>query len=365
MMMTLVNALLQPNYSSNDLIRDLNSTKIETYPQCDSGYANLNTEIIPIDTIPAKDTCDQIVAKDTQKENTTIQMHIDIPNNQIITMTLINDEDVGNHNVSIISKDKTGTANAYTPWIYEFKVHFMKRKQSNIYGKNKKGESTNISINFINNNSMVHNVCNIYTILLCHSNYRTQNSRINNMNIKHLKLFKLSNNSNIYHLYVYLHKQLIAIFNLNKNIHINDDIYMIHKLIKHILYNMPNVEEITEIYIKLPVDLYNIIALKVADMTFNDNGWLRLEQLLNILCDTMNGNLNGFDIVWWNMQTCWTSFKKNLNGKWTKEFAVNCEVIPEDEEEIMAVYTILDGKNVPINIELKPKQLLIDLISEI
>lgn len=186
------------------------------------------------------------------------------------------------------------------------------------------------------------------------------------MNIKHLKLFKLVIDL-IIHLYLYLYKQFKQfkiMYNLNINIQ-NNDTYSMNEVIKYYLVNMTNLEKVTELWIKLPVNLYNSIAVKTVDITFNDDSWLRLEQLLNILCNITAENINDFDVVWWNMQTCWTAFKKNPNDKCIKEFTVNCEAISEDEEQIMVVYTIIDGKSIPINVEIRPKQELIDLINEI
>jgi hypothetical protein len=191
-----------------------------------------------------------------------------------------------------------------------------------------------------------------------------------NMNIKHLKIFISTNNmnntninKNSLHLYVYLDKQLKIKYNLNININFID-INKAHKINKHNWNHMPNFEELTELYIRLPIDLYNSIDIKILDVIFNDNGWHRLEQLLNILCITANGNLNGFDNVWWNMQTCWTLFNKNPEAKKIKP-TINCEAITDDdEEEIMIVYTIIE-ENVPINIDTRSFQEITVLIAAI
>jgi len=360
-MMTLVQALLQPNYSSSNINQYLNVFKTKPYPHSDIGYDDLKTEIISFDDNSTKDILE---------ENINTQVDADVPNRQISTIKTSNNiTDTEDHKVSTKFKIKI---NARSPCVFSTssqKANCM-RKQINAHKIiNRNGAKYSLFI--ASDKYLVHKVYNNYNSVLSNTIYKINNNRFNiclsNMNIKHLKLFKLLNNLNINHLYVYFNKQLITIDNLNKNIHINDNIYSKYGIIKHISFNMPNIEEVTEIYIKLPADLYNIVALKAVDMTFNENSWQRLEQLLNILCNTMNGNLNGFDIVWWNMQTCWTSFRKNSNsnGKWTKEFTVNCEVISEDEEEIVTVYTIMDGKNVPINVEMKSKQVLAGLISKI
>jgi len=191
------------------------------------------------------------------------------------------------------------------------------------------------------------------------------NSMYNNtiiiMNIKHLKLFRLTYRSKTKHKAYWLAdlSQSNLISNLNKNIYIKNNTYDSHKLYKvNLEYYMPKFEEVSGLNVKLPIDLYNIVAAKILDMTFDDNGLQKLEQLLNILCNTPNGNLDNIDKVWWNMQTCWTSFNKNKNlqKNGTKEFTVNCEAITDDTDEIMAVYTIIDGRNVPIIVDLRPKK---------
>jgi hypothetical protein len=227
-------------------------------------------------------------------------------------------------------------------------------------------------------NTITRNIghCNDDSINLTCNDYIIKNNKRNeciNINIKHLKIFILANNINNIninriglYLYIYLNGQSKIKYNLDKNIYIND-IYKVGKINKHNWNYMPNIEEVTELYLRLPIDLYNSIAIKILDLTFNDNGWHRLEKLLNILCNTANGNLNGFDTVWWNMQTCWTSFNKNPEvKKKIKELTINCEAITdEDEEEIMIVYTIIDGKNVPINTDIRPIQEIIELIAAI
>jgi hypothetical protein len=366
MMMTLVHALLQPNYSLSNINQYSNITKTKPYSHYDIGYDDLKTEIISFDNNSIKDI---------HEENINAQIDVDVPNGQLSTTNTLNNNNIGfkMHKIFIRSR-KIAIKNAYKFLTNKQKLYHKKQNKAHVMNKRNKrngrnGIKYNLTITF--DKHLVHKVYNINynNRILSHLIYKINNNRTNNclsnMNIKHLKLFKLLNNLKTNHSYVYLYKQLIIIDNLNKNIHINDNIYVRYKTINYISFNMPNIEEVTEIYIKLPADLYNILALKAVNMTFNDNGWHRLEQLLNILCNTINGNLNGFDIVWWNMQTCWTSFRKNSNAKWTKEFTVNCEVITDDEKEIMTVYTIMDGKNVPINVEMRPTQVLIDLISNI
>lgn len=360
MIMTLVHALLQPNFSLNHINQYTNTIKTNSYPHYDIGNDDLKTEIISFDNSSSIDI---------HEENINTQIDADVPNRQLSTIKTLNNNiiEAEDHNVSI----KFNKTNIKSPHIISINIQKVnyKKKQSNAHGISKiYGIKYNLTFTF--NKYLVHKVYNNYNRILDDIINKTNTNRTNNglsnMNIKHLKLFKLLNNVNINHLYVYLYKQSVIINNLNRNIHINENIYSRNKITNYNLFNMPHIEEVTEIYIKLPADLYNILALKVVDMTFNENGWQRLEQLLNILCNTTNGNLNGFDIVWWNMQTCWTSFRKKSNGKWTKELTVNCEIISEDEEEeIMTVYTIMDGKNVPINVEMNSKQALIDSISKI
>jgi hypothetical protein len=336
MIMTLVHALLQPNFSLSHINQYSNAIKINSYLHYDIGYDDSKTEITLFDNSSI----------DTYEENINTQIDTDVPNKQLSTIKTSNNNiiEAENYNVSI-KFTKINIRCLYTISTNRLKTNYKKKqKQSNAHGRNKiYGIKYNLIITF--NKHLVHIVYNNYNrTLICIIN-KINNNRINNglniMNIKHLKLFKILNNLNIKYLDVYLHKQSIITDNLN--IYIKENIYSRNKITIYNSFNMPYIEEVTEICIKLPVDIYNILVLKAADMTFNESGWHRLEQLLNILCNT-NGNPNGFDIVWWNMQTCWTSFRKNSNGKWTNEFTVNCEIISADEEEIIIVYIIMDDK---------------------
>ena len=359
MIMTLVNALLQPNYILSNQHRYPKECKINPYRHYEDDNDDLRTSII---------SADNIRTEYADERKTITQIDIKTPNGHSFNTERINKCVVNeNKKLSMKCMKEISTINAHKPRIYKQIAYYRKKKYANSYGR-KQNHERRCKSTIVADECCVHvQNFNLEGVLRYKNNIKCNVKRkytcICNMNIKHLKLFNLINNLNIYHLYVYLDK--CSRYNVFKNTHINDIYNSTHKIIIYNLYSMPNLEEVKEIYMKLPADLYNILALKVVEMTFVDNDWQKLEQLLNILCNTTNGNLNGFDIVWWNMQTCWTSFKKNPNSKWIKEFTVNCEVIPEDEEEIMVVYTIIDGKNVPINLERRSKQVLIELISKL
>jgi hypothetical protein len=329
--------------------------KTNPCPHYDIGYDNLKTEIISFDNNSTKDT---------NEENISIQIDVDVPDGQLSTKKTLDNHHIEaeNQNASITFK-KSDTKCLYISSTSRQKF-YCKRKQTNIHKTSKKdGIKYNLNTNY--DKYLVHKVYNDNDGVLSHLIYKMDSDATNdclrNMNIKHLKLFKLLNYLYINQLYVYLHKQSIIIDNLNKNIHINDNIHSKYKIIKHILLNITHIEEAIEIYLKLSADLYNILSLKATDITFGNNCWQRLEQFVDILCNMMDGNGNGFDTVWWIIKTGWTFFRKSPNGKWTKESIVNCKIIAK-EEDIVIVYNIADDKNVPINVTMKFKQVLMDLI---
>jgi hypothetical protein len=361
MMMACINALLYPKYSLNNPINRWNSTNT---------FIERNYKVI----CEEKQTKFTDMEKIPPNKNMTKQNSTNVSNGKSSNNTLKEHAAMENNNASIKNSRKNNILCSL--WNCKQLEHSNKI-YTNIYAKNKYGSKYTTEKSVYNTISRNISYDNDDTIIISiYNDYSIKNKKRNaciNMNIKHLKIFISANNINNIntnriglYLYIHLNKQLKIKYNLNKNAHVND-IYRIDKINKYNWNHMPSFEEVTELYIRFPIELYNSIAIKILDLTFNDNGWHRLEQLLNILCNTANGNLNGFDTVWWNMQTCWTSFKKNPEDKKKiKEFIVNCEAITDDnEEEIMIVYTIIDGKNVPINTDIRPIQEIIESIAAI
>ena len=363
--MACINALLYPKYSLNNLINRWNSTNTIIERKYKVTCEEKQTKFIDMEKVPPKN-------KNMTKSNSTKE-----PNGKSFNNILKEQAAMENNNASI----ENSTKNTILCSLLKYKhIKYRNKIYKNIHATKYKYGSKYITKKFVYNiiSQNIRYINDDTTIILIYNDYinKIKNNKRNaciNMNIKHLKIFISANNINNIntnriglYLYIYLNKQLIIKYNLNKNAHVND-IYRIYKINKYYWNYMPSLEEVTELYIRFPIDLYNSIAIKILDLTFNDNGWHRLEQLLNILCNTANGNLNGFDTVWWNMQTCWTSFNKNSEDKKKKkEFTVNCEAITDDdEEEIMIVYTIIDGKNVPINTDIRPIQEIIELIAAI
>jgi hypothetical protein len=192
-------------------------------------------------------------------------------------------------------------------------------------------------------------------------NNKNRNNGINNINIKHLKLFKAAYYTNTQcesDLTIYSQEQLNAIDNSNKNVHTADNAH--GTLVKLHIYNsecMPKIEGTIELNTKLPISLYNTIAIELLDMIFDHKGWQRMEKSsLNITCYTPNGNLYVIDKIWWNMQIDWTSCNMNWHTNGTKEFTINYEAKIDDMVyKNMAIYKIIDGRKVPIYVGLYTK----------
>ena len=363
MMMACINALLYPKYSLSNPIYMQNTSNMTRVKEYKVTYEEKQTKIIDMEKVPPEN-------KNITKQNIINESNEKSLNNDV----LIEYAAIENNNTFIKNRTNNITlcfASKYGQIEHRNKIY------TNLNVIRYEYENKYTTENFINN-IILWNIdyCNDDIINSTCNDYITKNNKRNeciNINIKHLKIFILSNNINNIninrtglYLYIHLNGQLKIKYNLNKNTYTND-IYSVNKINKYNWKHMLSIEEVTELYIRLPIDLYNSIAIKILDLTFNDNGWHRLEKLLNILCNTANGNLNGFDTVWWNMQTCWTSFNKNPEVKEKiKELTINCKAITDDdEEEIMIVYTIIDSKNVPINTDIRPIQEIIELIAAI
>jgi len=363
MMMACINALLYPKYSLSNPIYVRNTSNMIRVTEYKVIDEEKQTKFMDMEKVPP------------ENKNITKQNRINESNGKLFNNDGLKEQAAVENNNTLIENSTNNTT--LCSELKHGQIEHRNKIYINIHGLRYEYGNKHTIENFYYNTIL----CNIDygnddTINLTCNDYIIKNNKRNeciNINIKHLKIFILANNiDNIninrigLYLYIHLNGQLKIKYNLDKNTYIND-IYNVSKINKHNWNHMPSIEEVTELYLRLPIDLYNSIAIKILDLTFNDNGWHRLEKLLNILCNTANGNLNGFDIVWWNMPTCWTSFNKNPEvKKKIKELTINCEAITdEDEEEIMIVYNIIDGKNVPINTDIRPIQEIIELIAAI
>jgi hypothetical protein len=362
MMMACINALLYPKYSSSNLIHTRNLTNVIIERKYKVTCEEKQTKFTDMEKVPPKN-------KNMIKQIRTNELNGKSSNNTLKEHTAIE-----NNNTSIENSTRNNSI-LCSLWKYKQIEHRNKIYINILATKYKYGSKYITEKSVYNTIPRIINHNNDVTISLIYNDCIINNKRNGciNMNIKHLKIFISTNNiNNMYinriglYLYIHLNKQSKIKYNLNKNLHVND-IYRVYNINQYNWNHMPSFEEVTELYIRFPIDLNNSIDIKILDLTFNDNGWHRLEQLLNILCNTANGNLNDFNIVWWNMQTCWTLFNKNPEAKKKiNEFTINCKAImDDDEEEIMIVYTIIDGKNVPINTDTRSIQEIIESIAAI